>query len=104
MKQKRTIENNKDGDYMDNLENMTEQEFKADLKYRMEQDKLHPHCDCDICKETHKYFESNPDDFLESRWQKELERRNTPPFSKEEITNALAKYKLKIKTDGWFSC
>ena len=39
----------------------TEQEFKKDLRYRMEQDALHPYCDCPICQEAHKMFKEELD-------------------------------------------
>ena len=74
----------------------TEQEFKEDLKYRMEQDSLHPYCDCEICQEAHKKFEDTPDVFLEERWQDYLERVNREPCTDEELDAVFAKYGLVL--------
>ena len=77
----------------------TEQEFKEDLKYRMEQDALHPHCDCPICQEAHKKFEETPDVFLDERWQSYLEQINRKPCTDEELDTVFAKYGLVIERD-----
>lgn len=74
----------------------TEQEFKEDLKYRMEQDALHPYCDCSICQEAHKKFKEEPEAFLEERWQDYLERVNREPCTDEELDAVFAKYGLMI--------
>ena len=74
----------------------TEQEFKEDLKYRMEQDALHPHCDCEICQEAHKKFEDTPEVFLEERWQDYLEQVNREPSTDEEIDTVFARYGLVL--------
>ena len=74
----------------------TEQEFKEDLKYRMEQDALYPHCDCEICQESHKKFKEEPEAFLEERWQDYLERVNMEPCTDEEIDTVFAKYGLVL--------
>ena len=74
----------------------TEQEFKEDLRYRMEQDALHPHCDCEICQEAHKKFKEEPEAFLEERWQDYLEQINRKPCTDEDIDAVFAKYGLVI--------
>lgn len=74
----------------------TEQEFKEDLKYRMEQDALHPHYDCPICQEAHKKFKEEPEAFLEERWQGYLEQINRKPCTDEELDAVFAKYGLMI--------
>ncbi len=74
----------------------TEQEFKEDLKYRMEQDALHPHCDCPICQEAHKKFEETPDVFLDERWQSYLEQINRKPCTDEELDTVFANYGLVL--------
>jgi len=74
----------------------TEQEFKEDLKYRMEQDALHPYCDCPICQEAHKKFKEEPEAFLEERWQSYLEQINRKPCTDEELDAVFAKYGLVI--------
>ena len=74
----------------------TEQEFKEDLKYRMDQDALHPHCDCPICQEAHKEFKEEPEAFLEERWQDYLERVNREPCTDEELDAVFAKYGLVL--------
>ena len=73
-----------------------EQEFKEDLKYRMEQDALHPHCDCPICQEAHKKFEETPDVFLDERWQSYLEQINRKPCTDEELDTVFANYGLVL--------
>lgn len=75
---------------------MTKQEFKEDLKYRMEQDALYRHCDCPICEEAHELFKNTPDVFLEERWQEHLERKNYQP-SEEEIARRME----WVKSRGW---
>lgn len=77
----------------------TEQEFKEDLKYRMEQDALHPHCDCLICQEAHKKFKEEPEAFLDERWQSYLEQINRKPCTDEELDTVFAKYGLVIERD-----
>lgn len=79
--------------------NVTEQEFKEDLKYRMEQDALHPYCGCEICQEAHKKFEDTPEVFLEERWQSYLEQINRKPCTDEELDAVFAKYGLVIDRD-----
>lgn len=74
----------------------TEQEFKEDLKYRMEQDALHQHCDCEICQEAHKMFKEEPEAFLEERWQSYLEKINRKPCTDEELDDVFAKYGLVL--------
>ncbi|WBF79596.1 hypothetical protein BNNNBJKE_00011 [Aeromonas phage vB_AdhM_DL] len=77
----------------------TEQEFKEDLRYRMEQDALHPHCNCEICQEAHKKFKEEPEAFLEERWQDYLERKNYKP-SEEELERRKAKLE-EYRKKGW---
>lgn len=78
----------------------TEQEFKEDLKYRLEQDALHPHCDCEICQEAHKKFKEEPEAFLEKRWRDYLEQINRKPCTGEEIDAIFAKYGLVIDRES----
>lgn len=77
----------------------TEQEFKEDLKYRMEQDALHPHCDCEICQEAHKKFKEEPEAFLEERWQSYIEQINRKPCTDEELDAVFAKYGLVLNRE-----
>ena len=93
-KQRRTVDDKPKG-YLP----MTEQEFKEDLKYRMERDALHPHCDCPICQEAHKKFKEEPDAFLEEHWQDYLERKNYKP-SEEELERRKAKLE-EYRKKGW---
>lgn len=77
----------------------TEQEFKEDLKYGMEQNALYPHCVCEICQEAHKKFIETPELFLEERWQDYLERKNYRP-SEEEIAQRKARME-EWRQKGW---
>lgn len=77
----------------------TEEEFKEDLKYRMEQDALHPYCDCPICQEAHKKFTQETEAFLEERWQDYLERKNYKP-TEEELERRKAKLE-EYRKKGW---
>ena len=74
----------------------TEQEFKEDLKYRMEQDALYPYCDCPICQEAHRKFTQETEAFLEERWQSYLEQINRKPCTDEELDAVFAKYGLVL--------
>ena len=74
----------------------TEQEFKEDLKYRMEQDALHPYCYCEICQEAHRKFTQETEAFLEERWQSYLEQVTRKPCTDEELDAVFAKYGLVL--------
>lgn len=82
-KQRRTV-NDKSKGYLP----MNEQEFKEDLKYRMEQDILHPHCDCPTCQEAHKKFKEEPESFLE----------NVGKIILSKLTESLAQMKNSMRS------
>lgn len=85
IKQKRTKENNKDKEYMDNINNQTETEFKQDLIAGMEREIQYPSCNCEFCQRDFKKFIETPELFLEERWQDHVEDMNREPCSEEEL-------------------
>lgn len=95
-RQRRTKENNKDKEYMDKINNQTEQEYKEELSRDMKIDAKYRSCDCSICDEAHELFQSDPDKFLEQRWQDYLEQINRKPCTDEELDKTFAEYGLVI--------
>lgn len=95
-RKRRTLKNNKDKEYMENKDNQTETEFKEDLRQSMYEDIKYTPCGCDICIREHKSFTDNEEQWLEGRWQDELERRNIVPMTNEEMEAWLKELNIKV--------
>ena len=85
-------------DIEDNIE-ITEQQFKNELRVVMEREQEHLSCGCEFCQQEMKKFSDNPDGYLDECWQDYLERKNYKP-SEEELES----YKATIeeyRKKGW---
>lgn len=96
IKQKRTKENNKDKEYMYNIDNQIETEFKEHLRQAMYDDIKYTPCGCNICIEGHKKFLEDEDAWLEGRWQDHVEDMNREPCSDEELDAIFAEQGIML--------
>lgn len=78
---------------------ITEQEFKNDLRMGMEREQQHLSCGCEFCQQEIKKFSDNPEDYLEEHWQDYLERKSYKP-SEEELERRKAKLE-EYRKRGW---
>jgi hypothetical protein len=78
---------------------ITEQEFKNELRIGMEREQQHMSCGCEFCQQEIKKFSDDPEDYLEERWQDYLERKNYKP-SEEELERRKAKLE-EYRKKGW---
>ena len=85
-------------DIEDNIE-ITEQEFKNELRAGMEREQKHMSCGCEFCQQEMKKFSDNPDGYLDECWQDYLERKNYKP-SEEELERRKAKLE-EYRKKGW---
>ena len=79
--------------------NVTEQQFKNELRVGMEREQEHMSCDCEFCQQEMKKFSDNPEGYLDEHWKYYLERKNYKP-SEEEFERykaTLEEYRKK----GW---
>lgn len=87
--------------YHDGVNNVevTEQDFKNDLRTGMERELKHPSCGCEFCQQEIQKFLNNPKGYLEECWQDYLERKNYKPTEED-----LAKRKERLeefRKKGW---
>ncbi len=85
-------------DIEDNIE-ITEQQFKNELRVGMEREQEHLSCGCEFCQQEMKKFSDNPDGYLDECWQDYLERKNYKP-SEEELERRKAKLE-EYRKKGW---
>lgn len=89
-RERRTLKNNKDKEYMYNINNQTEDQFKESLRQAMYDDIKYTPCGCNICIEGHKKFLEDEDAWLEVRWQDHVEDMDREPCSDEELDEIFA--------------
>lgn len=78
---------------------ITEQEFKNELRVGMERGQQQMSCGCEFCQQEMKKFSDNPDGYLEEHWQDYLERKNYKP-SEEELERRKSKLE-EYRKKGW---
>lgn len=78
---------------------ITEQEFKNELRMGMEREQQQMSCGCEFCQQEMKKFSDNPEYYLEEHWQDYLERKNYKP-SEEELERRKAKLE-EYRKKGW---
>ena len=85
-------------DIEDNIE-ITEQQFKNELRVGMEREQQQMSCGCEFCQQEMKKFSDNPDSYLDEHWQDYIERKNYKP-SEEELERRKAKLE-EYRKKGW---
>ena len=68
-------------DIEDNIE-ITEQEFKNELRVGMEREQEHMSCDCEFCQQEMKKFSDNPEGYLMSIGDTILNERIISPLKR----------------------